>query len=288
MERELWRILSREITVVDRRFRRGQYTHSVGRIVRVYLWAVLHDRPVYWACRRENWRGVRPPIVLPSQSRMSRRLRKADTQEFLATVIARLEAPGRPELLKFVDGKPLPISRHSADPDAQFGWGAGGVNKGYKLHAIYQASGVLLDWQVHPMNMNEPTVAEALVRELSGTGYLLGDANYDADRLHVAADANGHQLVAPRRRPGTGLGHRRHSAPRLRSIELLEGPSEFGRHLFQRRREIETRFANLCSFGGRLTCLPPWVRRLHRVRLFVAAKLIIRAVRNTLIQPRAA
>ena len=66
---------------------------------------------------------------------------------------------------------------------------------------------------------------------------------------------------------------------RIRSIELLEGPSDFGRSLYKHRREIETRFGNLQSFGGGLTHLPPWVRGLQRVRTYVTAKLVIRAAK---------
>ena len=220
---------------------------------------------------------------------MSRRLRQKDTQDFLVEVMARLNRSKRTELLKFVDGKPLPISRHSADPDATFGRGAGGLNNGYKLHAIYGQSGRLLSWQVHPMNVDERKVAAELVKELTDEGYLLGDRNYDANWLYAAVADHGQQLVAARRYgPGRNLGHHRHVPQRLRSIALLEGPSEFGRLLYKKRRQIETRFGNLCSFGGGLTCLPPWVRTLPRVRLFVAAKIIIRAARNRMIRPCAA
>ena len=288
MERELWKRISQAVTAVDRHFPKGQYTHSVGRVVRVYLWSVLNDRPVDWACRRENWCGVRPPAALPDQSRMSRRLRQEDTRWFLAELARRFTESEQPELVKLIDGKPLPVSRHSEDPDAQFGRGAGGMDNGYKLHAVYGASGALLAWQVHPMNTAEAKVAVDLVGSLCGEGYLLGDANYDANELHVAAHAQGHQLVAPRRNPGTGLGHHRVSRQRLRSIELLEGNGAFGRKLFEHRRGIETRFGNLCSFGGGLTCLPPWVRRLHRVRLYVTAKLLIRAARSALLAKGAA
>lgn len=288
MERELWRSISSVITVVDGSLGKGRYTHSVGRIVRVYLWAVLHDRPVDWACRRENWRGVRPPAALPDQSRMSRRLRQEDTRRFLAELVRRFTNSGQPPWVKLIDGKPLPVSRHSQDPDARFGRGAGGLDKGYKLHAVYTISGDVVACQVHPMNRDEATVAVDLVDQLPGEGYLLADANYDKERLHVAAAAHGHQLVAPRPRPGTGLGHHPHSRARLRCIDLLEGPGQFGRGLFTHRRKIETFFGNLCSFAGGLTALPPWVRRLHRVRLFVNAKLLIRAARNALLRPTAA
>ena len=288
MERELWRILSREITAVDRCLSRGQYTHSVGRIVRVYLWAVLNDRPVYWACRRENWRGVRAPRVLPDQSRMSRRLRQDDARAFLVELSRRLRPTLQPELLKMMDGKPLPVSRHSADPDAAFGRGAGGLDNGYKLHAIYAASGVLMTWRVYPMNLDERTVAHELIGDLQDEGYLLADANYDAMAVYDTAWAHGHQLLAPRKRPYTGLGRRRHSPRRLRAIDLLEGPGRFGRSLFSLRRRIETKFGNLTSFGGGLTHLPPWVRTLPRVRLYVAAKLLIRDAKTSLAGTAAA
>ena len=288
MERELWRILSSQVTAVDRHFPCGGYRHSVGRIVRVYIWAVLNDRPVCWACQRSNWRGMRPPNELPDQSRMSRRLRQADTAEFLDRLIERLMVGRQDELVKLLDGKALLVARHSQDPDATFGYGAGGLSKGYKLHAIYGYSGRLLVHQVHPMHVSEPTVAREMVQHLSGEGYLLADTNYDRNPLYAAANANGHQLVAPRKKRHTSLGHRRHSPQRIRSIEMVEGPSIFGRKLFQMRRGIETRFGNLSSFGGGLTCLPPWVRRLHRVRLYVNAKLLIRAAKNAIIRTTAA
>lgn len=289
MERELWKIVSSAITVVDRRIRKATYTHSVGRIVRVYLWSVLNDRPVDWACRWENWRGARPPAALPDQSRMSRRLRQQDTLEFLLAVLDRLDRSQGSQLLKYLDGKPLTVSRHSQDSDAAFGRGAGGINKGYKLHAIYSQSGRILAWQVYPLNVDERAAADELLGQLDHEGYLLADRNYDANWLFERAKACGQQLLAARRYGSQrGLGHHAHSPARLRSIELLEGPGQFGPTLYKQRREIETRFANLCSFGGGLTCLPPWVRTLRRVRLFVLAKLTIRTARNRLIEPRAA
>jgi len=281
MERELWRMVSRTISQIDRRFAKGRYTHSVGRVVRVYLWAVLHDRPVYWACVRENWRGVRPPAALPGQSRMSRRLRQADTRQFLQTLAASFRTSDRPALLKVIDGMPLPVSRHSQDADATFGRGAGGMDRGYKLHAIYGTEPMPLAWQVHPLNVDERKVAVQLLPVLTQEGYVLGDKNYDANRVYDRAARHGQQLVAARRYGADrGLGHHRHSPWRLRSIAMLEGPSDFGRRLYETRRSIETRFGNLTSFGGGLTHLPPWVRGLPRVRLYVTAKLIVRAARS--------
>jgi hypothetical protein len=280
MERELWQRISQMITKIDRQWDRGEYEHSVGRVVRVYLWSVLNERPVHWACRRANWMGVRPPQNLPSQSRMSRRLRQDDTRRFLATLLDRLSDPLGPHLLKIVDGMPLMVSRHSQDQEATFGYGAGGIGRGYKLHAIYGRGPMPLAWAVYPLNVDERRAAAELLKQLPDEGYLLADRNYDANWFYDEAKQQGQQLVAARRYgSGRGLGHRRHSVHRLRSVCLLEGPGEFGRSLYQHRREIETRFGNLKSFGGGLTHLPPWVRGLQRVRTYVSAKLIIRAAK---------
>lgn len=281
MERELWKIVSRLITNIDRKTPRQGYQHSVGRIVRVYLWATLQDRPVYWACERKHWAGVRPPVQLPDQSTMSRRLSQLSTREFLNTLSNAVVESGLPQLVKFIDGKPLPVSRHSQDGHATFGRGAGGINRGYKLHAIYANGPMPVAWQVHSMKVDERVVAVDLVKTLATEGYLLADANYDSNALYRRAREHNVQLLAPRRgAPHSGLGHHRHDAARLRAMELLEGPSEFGRSLYRQRRQIETHFGNLSSFGGGLTHLPPWVRTEPRVRRYVHAKLIIRAART--------
>jgi hypothetical protein len=44
----------------------------------------------------------------------------------------------------------------------------------------------------------------------------------------------------------------------------------------RQRLAVERAFGNCTSFGGGLA---PWVRRLHRVRLWVQAKLLIDALR---------
>ncbi len=281
MERELWKIISQEITKLDRKFPKGEYEHSVGRIVRVYLWAALHDRPVYWACHRRNWPGVRPPVKLPDQSTMSRRLYRPDAQQMLAELAERLDDAVGPTLLRCVDGKPLPVSKHSVDAQATFGRGAGGKDRGYKLHAIYGPSNRPLAWSVTPLNRNEPREATGLIDDRIEPGYLLGDANYDANHLHEHAGQRQVCLLTPRRyAKAKGMGHHRHSTYRRDAIERLLGPSEFVRSMLSLRRRVETRFAHLTNFGGGLTCLPPWVRGLRRTTLWVHAKIIIRLARD--------
>lgn len=269
------------------RSRRRKRVRFPDRLVAlVLLWAALHDRTIKWACDADNWSRLKPRR-LPSESTMSRRLRTASVRALLDAVEPRLRAnpaegfaPGG--WVKVADGKPLPVGGHSKDPDARNGRAAGGMARGYKWHAIWGDGPVPCAWDVRPMNASEPAVAAELVRALPGTGYLLGDAAYDTNPLYEATAAAGHQLVAPRKRPRAGLGHRRHSPHRLRSIELLKG--EFGRALHRERNRIEQQFARLTNLAGGLGPLPNWVRRLDRVRRWVQSKLILHALR-TLPQP---
>ena len=127
MERERWSTLMRAIHDVNRSWRDTAYhSHSTAMIVRVYLWAVLHDRPVHWACEPGHWDDRKRPDKLPSQSAMSRRLRTEATRCFMDKLAQRLDTvnTGRSSLLKWVDGKPLPVSANSIDRDATWGWGA--------------------------------------------------------------------------------------------------------------------------------------------------------------------
>lgn len=287
MERELWGRVYPMVRSLGRSRRRPRVRFSDAVIVLVHLWAVLHDRPVSWACDLRNWAGRRPrrprrPRRLPSNATMSRRLRAPSVREFLAAAEARLRegggeggAPGG--LVKAVDGKPLPVGGHSKDPDARNGRAAGGMAKGYKLHAVWGAGPIPCAWDVRPMSEAEPSVAAELMPAVPGAGYLLGDAAYDSNPLADAAAAAGHQLVAPRKRPGVGLGHRPHSPHRLRSIGLLSG--DFGRSLHRLRGEIERRFGRLTNPAGGLGPLPNWVRRLPRVRRWVQAKLLLHGLR---------
>lgn len=231
-----------------------------------------------WACKPENWPDDLRPDPLPSQSTVSRRSKTVEVLRLLA-------AMERPCLLRTfdlaltADGKPLHVGGHSKDPDAAWGHARRGWAKGYKLHALFGAPTSPYEWDVEPLNVAEPTIAARQVAKLPpGGGYLLGDGAYDSNPLHEVTTAGGRQLIAPRKRPGTGLGHCRHTPGRLRSIELLEGESEFGRTLHAERDDIERRFGRLTNHAAGLAPLPNWVRRLDRVRLWVQLKLLIHAV----------
>ncbi len=281
MERELWSTLSKAIHDLGRaRKCNARFTYHTEHIVRVYLWSVLHDRPVCWACNPRNWLPHCRPRQLPHQSQMSRRLRLPQVQEFLSALGKRIAADNQyKDLVQYMDGKPFPVSRHSQDADATWGRGAGGQDRGYKLHAIWGSGAMPTAWQVQPLGISEKTVAPELIAMMPHEGYLAGDGNYDSSAVFDVAGENGVQLVAPRAHPGTGLGHHYQSPYRLRSIELLEGPSQFGTALLKARKQIEGKFSGLVCFGAGLHGLPPWVRTLPRVRLYIHAKLIINAAR---------
>ncbi len=245
-------------------------------IVAVFFWAVVHDRPTCWACDQKNWPKGLYNMKLPSQSTMSRRLRTTEVRRLMGLMegfLMRLQGRG---WVKIVDGKPLIVGTHSKDPDCQWGRAGHGYAKGYKLHAAYGGGPLPLQWEITPLNVGEPEVAARLIPALPRGGYVLGDKQYDSNPLHDIALQAGHQLVAERKRPGTELGHRRHSPGRLRSIELLQ--NDFGKALYQCRDDIERSFGWLTNHGSGLAPLPNWVRRLPRIQCWVQAKLIIHAI----------
>jgi len=285
MEREFWSELSQAICEVDARWHDSpRLSHRTALVVRMHLWSVLHDRPTCWACASENWDARTRPMKLPDQSTLSRRKRHPTFERFMTKLSHRLAGKPSAALLKKVDGKPLTVAAHSKDRDARWGRGAGQQSKGYKLHAIWSDRPMPEQWALTPMNVCERTVARRMIKRLSGGGYLLGDSYFDDSRLHDLAAAVNHQLVAPRRLSsrGKGLGHCYHSPHRLRSLEITESPanvSRFGQTLHAQRRQIERDLGNLSSFGGGLTGLPPWARRIWRARHWVWGKMLINAAR---------
>lgn len=277
MERELWMSLYAIATKLDKRW--GRWKYSTADILVVYFWCVVNDRPMYWAVEKGNWPDDLRPRYLPSQSTLSRRMRRPDVQNLMTeSEQAWLAVAGVCHMLiRMIDGKSLAVSGVSKDADAAYGRGAGGKHKGYKLHVVRSAGPLPLAWALAPINVSEKTIARILIPSLPGCGYLVGDAEFDCNDLFDLAHEADHQLVTPKRQKHRGLGHRRQSPYRLRSIELMK--KEFGKGLYRFRRQIERDFGNLTSFGGGLTCLPPWVRRFPRVRNWVHAKLLVNAAR---------
>ncbi len=280
MERELWNQLYVIVARLDTFWTNGLYRNA--EIVVVYLWAVIHDRPTSWACESKNW-DADPPRRLPPQCTMSRRLRSRGVGQLLDCVEAELGGDPQQWWVQRIDSKPLPIGPHSKDTDAKCGRAAGGFARGYKLHAVWGGGVLPSVWQIEPMNTHDSTAGKQLLLKLPGEGYVVGDGQYDSNPLHKVA-APRHQIVAPPRR-GKNVGRRRHEPSRLHhepsrihSVEITK--REFGRALLRFRVQIERCFGNLTSFAAGLGPLPSWVRRPHRVKLWVQAKLLINALRQ--------
>jgi hypothetical protein len=260
-------------------------THSDSTVLLVALWAALHSKPIYWATIEGNWpwdlrpRSMAPGMAaLPSQSCMSRRLRF--DQGVLELLVAWQTALRRqlPSCeIKLIDGRGLLVGGCSKDGDARFGYAAGTKAKGYKLHWIIDAiSGAVDGWLVAPMNYSEQQAAQLLIPHLpQHTRYVLLDNNYDRNHLYEQAGIDRQvQWMAMTRRGAKGLGHRQHSDWRLAVQPWLR--SEGGRRTMKQVRVM------IEQVNGRLGCsevglnhLPHHARRLHRVTLWVALKILI-------------
>ncbi len=205
MERELWKQLYVMVVRLDNLWTNGLYRHA--EILVVYFWAVIHDRPTLWACDPRNWEAA-PPVRLPPQSTMSRRLRSRGTKELLDRVESELGGDPTQWWVQRIDSKPLPIGPHSKDTDAKCGRAGSGFARGYKLHAVWGGGVLPSVWRIEPMNTHDSTAGKILLSDLPGEGYVVGDGQYDRNPLHkIAAPRN--QIVAPHRR-GKSVGTRRH------------------------------------------------------------------------------
>jgi hypothetical protein len=288
MEHQLLKAIVAILATLPQGKKTTAFDYSDALIVKVYYWSVIWDRPVAWACRKENW----PPHLrrqrLPSESTLSRRLRSPAVVALLDALERRVTAPQEPGLFWLIDGKPLPIGGCSKDRQAGYGRSAGGMAKGYKLHTLTGSDGKIAVWRVAPMNKDERVMAARLLKAAPPevVGYVTGDSNYDSNKLHEICDNRGElQLMTPRRYgPGKGTGHRKQAAGRLRMLERTENPfPAFAQRLFRDRSEIERRFGHLTNWGGGLSSLPAWVRTHRRVRRWAQAKLVLTELKRQMI-----
>jgi hypothetical protein len=278
MDTEVWRVLVAAVKSAVRRVprvgRRPRY--SDGLIVQLYLWTVWHDRPLCWACDRTHYNRMFRPRQLPSISQFSRRVKTVRVLQLLQAVNDYLMRSDTPVALAFLDGKPLPVSVCSRDPDARVGWATKGFAKGYKLHALAMEDGRIPAFCVRPMNEGEAKVARERLTPVPEANVILADANYDTKHLYQTLGARGQQLLTPLKRIAENAGPLRRMGPHRRfAIALHQCLGTAYRALLDVRDTIERIFSALTCFGGGLTTLPPWVRRLDRVTRWVTAKIAI-------------
>ena len=185
--------------------------------------------------------------------------------------------------LLLTDGKSYKLERRTNDKEAEIGWASGGCAKGYKLHVLVDEGHRLLGWALHPMNHGETTacakIIEGLAKQECKT-ILIGDAGYSSNPLHAIAALRNIRLIAPRAKPGTKLGNRKHHQDRVASVRLTEERGGWmWRMLSARRSGVERFFSGLATSCVGAGYLPSWVRTLRRTRLWIGAKLAINAAR---------
>src|SRR5690242_19401362 len=108
MERELWKLLCHFAKVFCNGWPHGLYRDD--EISAVYTWAVVHDRPVCWACDPAHWPTDLQRWELPSQPTMSRRLRSASVASLLERVEEHLLSLSAVSTywMRVIDAKALP------------------------------------------------------------------------------------------------------------------------------------------------------------------------------------
>lgn len=251
-------------------------TYCCGLIVLIHFHAVHSNHSVRWASDRRNWPIWMQRLKFPSYSQLCRRLRSGA----VLTLIQQINRELRGQLPRgnthLGDGKAYVVNGYSKDRDATSGKIPDGWGRGYKLHAILDAaSGAIEAMTVTGLGRGEATQMRQLVQSLDLRGcLLLCDANYDSNPLYSAVARRGGRLIAPRRKPGTGLGHRHHHPHRLQAIEQLEASEDRRRAHVRHRAAVERSFANLGNTIG-LWALPNFVRRLHRVQRWILIKVTL-------------
>jgi len=246
-------------------------------IVKMYFWCVAHDRPLCWACDRDNYNRIMRPGNLPSVSQFCKRLKTARVDAMITRVHERLAAAADPAPMAFIDGKALPISESSKDPDARTGRGNGRFSLGYKLHALGDSTGRIRVFCVRPMNEGEPPIArEHLVAYIPAGATVLADGNYDGKELYSAVGRRDATLLTPQKKNRRTEAAFRNTCPERRAaMELWRDHPRRAKRLYAKRAQIERIFSALSCFGGGLGPLPAWVRRLERVTRWVTAKIAI-------------
>lgn len=279
MDEKLWEVMRLSIRAADRSVprhgRRPIYRDEL--IVRMYFWSVWHDRPLCWACSRTSYNRLLRPRRLPSVSQFCKRLKSDRITAVIECVNELLAGRDEDVGLAFFDGKALPVSESSRDPDARVGRGNGKFSRGYKLHALTDSHGRIRAWRVTPLNEGEPTVArEHLVAHVPPGCMVLADGNYDGRKLYTAVSEVGAVLLTPQKKNHrTAAAFARTCPPRRAVMEAWRDHPELTRDVYALRSGVERAFSALSCFGGGLGPLPAWVRRQHRVTNWVTAKVAI-------------
>ncbi|MBL4699239.1 MAG: hypothetical protein JKX70_10435, partial [Phycisphaerales bacterium] len=89
---------------------------------------------------------------------------------------------------------------------------------------------------------------------------LVGDAGYSSNQLHAMSASRNIRLIAPRIKPGTGLGNRKHHRHRLTSARLTEDRGGWMWPMLRSMRSgVERFFSGLVTSCVSAGHLPSWV-----------------------------
>ena len=176
---------------------------SDGRILQVYFWAVIHDRPTTWACRARNWPARRRNRDLPCDATMSLRLSPqlisasahggdiADAWTCLS--LGRIGAETGFQATGGADATARIVMPTGAGPPK--------LRHGDTRCSVLGARvGCPRPGNAGAMNASDAQTAVKLVPQLTQVAYVLGDSSHDSNPLHGVCDQHGCQLVAPRRK----------------------------------------------------------------------------------------
>lgn len=280
MDRRIWSIITKVIVSVNRSTPRvgRRPTFSDVLILRMYFWTVWHDRPLSWASDRWHYGRLFQPRQLPSRSQFCRRVKTQRFAAMLAEVSRRLSQQPEGDQLLFLDGKALPVSESTRDPEAKTGRGNGRFSRGYKLHALGAQNGLIKAFCVRSLNEHEvPVTQHSLVGHIPPQALVLADGNYDSNHLYEQIHQRGARLFTPLKGQRAQDGYRlRHMSLARRAVHAVWGRREdLCWKVYRRRGQIERIFSALTCFAGGLSPLPNWVRRLDRVTRWVTAKVTI-------------
>jgi transcription initiation factor TFIIIB Brf1 subunit/transcription initiation factor TFIIB len=109
LDREVWRVVCESIQRAARAIRTSgrKPVYSARLIVAMYLWSVLHDHCLSWACNPKHYNALFRPRRLPSISQFTRRIKGHVESSILQRVNDDLAGGGVPLPLHYLDGKPL-------------------------------------------------------------------------------------------------------------------------------------------------------------------------------------
>jgi hypothetical protein len=276
MDSELLRWLYHRL-LHDPTFSRSSHcVYGPGLITLIYFYAVLNNCSPRWACQRRNWPIGYRRLKLPSYSQLNRRLKRPETDRIIARINDELRRRLPRTDLKFVDGKPLVVGGFSKDPDATVGQVPGGFARGYKVHLLVDSLGGIEAFDVTGLHAGEPVVMRKLLQNHDLSGLLIrGDSNYDSNPLYRQVADNGGRLIAPRKKPSTGIGHHPQHPDRLRAIAELEQSKQALREHRGIRAGVERCIGHLTNLPFGLWALPNFVRRRSRVKRWVSAKIAL-------------